>query len=993
MVRNEIIDETRLFDIDEDLLIRASKKKSPQLYIEKKNMREALISALRPLNAVPRLRYDQLNSKWVLDADFLNQRKLPFDLSNYIDWQSEASGENFAQNAQIFHENTISEEPETNVYAQSIQDTVSWRSNEIIVGESNQKLILSYPIERLKNFIAIVQASDNQMYELDLSDYIYELNVYNSLDFKGGVGTKEYACYWTYKNNEIDGLNEAFNIFGTKMAYRNILDYALQDQFGKNMGYYTSAVFKVEYKPYIENMRSEQMRLDRNPYELTDDMFDEYSALLINQQERLNELHDLTSNIFGQIQRLGVDTISTSKKHYDLSAYSESNQDGIYSIGDYTPDGYFVTKVERVYYPTYAIARYELSKNWNRISQFVQVSKEFRAYEIALAKTNYTLKRDVLLPIGYVEISPELKEEGAQLQQIREYFMDTFAETTRDLPYYFGALMYNDYPYFPRDHIVGLPLQLLAEKNAIKFKLDFNDTKLAGKKISTNDIEDEITKNQEGVYYTNEQGRAEYIKPALLYSLWDRADYNTNAEAEISMANEFPNFVIQESDKKRVVINPPTNSLKTIYEVYVRTNYDDYDAKEKIEGEYYLIEEPSDGWPYDNYVIQYRPDLPPENIRMIGEARGIQREIDYELPMYKIMKDTSEILGLEMYLPIYPDTDYIDNIIVGEEMTKDNALLVPKDIPESLYWQVRDEMFDRSVTDNIGKVEDASLSYTFDPSTELFDKYIDVFDSVWNTDKNYALTNYDGDLYFAVNQNNYDGSITTIDKIYFNFNQDIFTINLQPEANVYIGAEATMVINAVMQEYFSTDTIINGQANMNVDVEVGTIQETTAIMNAFANMNLSVEKIEFETNDVDIVIDGIANMNWSGGESENIWTETTAQTPDTTQCVSDLSTTINPLPNANNFSAGTILKRSAYNLTIVSPAPPTWDETIEVDSLPANSEEAETMFANSGSSNYSSFTTCSLTNHVIRFYDPSSGYAYYETVYPSEYYEAENQLL
>jgi len=158
-------------------------------------------------------------------------------------------------------------------------------------------------------------------------------------------------------------------------------------------------------------------------------------------------------------------------------------------------------------------------------------------------------------------------------------------------------------------------------------------------------------------------------------------------------------------------------------------------------------------------------------------------------------------------------------------------------------------------------------------------------------------------------------------------------------------------------------------------------------------MNLNVEKIEFESNSADIVLDGFANMSLFGGESENIWAETTAQTPDTTQCVSDLNTTINPLPNANNYNVGTILKRSAYSLMIVSPAPSTWDETIEVDSLPANSEEAETMFANSGSPNYSSFTTCSLTNHVIRFYDPSSGYAYYETVYPSEYYETENQLL
>ena len=108
-------------------------------------------------------------------------------------------------------------------------------------------------------------------------------------------------------------------------------------------------------------MRARQYRIDREPYEITENMLDQYSTVKLNQQERLNELYDITKNYFGLIQRIGVDTVSISKKHYEI--------DDIFQIGDYTQDNYIVTKVEIVYSRTFVIARYELSKNFNRIAQ------------------------------------------------------------------------------------------------------------------------------------------------------------------------------------------------------------------------------------------------------------------------------------------------------------------------------------------------------------------------------------------------------------------------------------------------------------------------------------------------------------------------------------------------------------------------------------------------------------------------------------------------
>ena len=126
-----------------------------------------------------------------------------------------------------------------------------------------------------------------------------------------------------------------------------------------------NVLFKIEYIPRIENMRSEQYREDYNYLKETE--------IQINQSERINSLFDVTNNIYGQIQRIGVDTLSVSKIHKTLHTYDSTHLNGIWSLGDYTSDGYFITTVELIYYSYYVVARYEMSKNWNRIAQFIQI--------------------------------------------------------------------------------------------------------------------------------------------------------------------------------------------------------------------------------------------------------------------------------------------------------------------------------------------------------------------------------------------------------------------------------------------------------------------------------------------------------------------------------------------------------------------------------------------------------------------------------------------
>lgn len=507
------INSTRIFTIDADFKSIIETVPAPQMYLDKKNLREALIEIFKVVNAIPRLYYDK---GWVLTGDFINQRKLEITIGDGdIDYIQEAAGEDFAQSAEIFHENTIVD----NIISEGIiTDFISFRNNDIILGESDLRLVLSEPISELINFEIVVEKSVGVIEKVSLNDYIFEKKVYDTLDFdNSNTNLQATSVYWTYKSNEIVGFSEKFGTVFENIAIERILNKLGARSSWEDYSFDSSTVlnliFRVEYKPYIETMRSIQYREDIEPYVLRPELLDLYSGLIINQGERINELYDLTDNVYGQIQRLGVDTVSTSKKHYLYS--------GIYNMGDYTEDNYYVTKVEVIPYTTYFIARYEFSKNWNRLAQFIQIDREFRPYEVSLSKSAFTLKRDVLFLAGVVEISKDsnlFHNLGGSYTNLISSFMNTFKNSTYENNISFIKMKSN-----ATNNVIGKHCISAAEKNGLKWKIDFQDTKLAGKNV-TNDtsLTGIITgrKIQQAVYYTRINGELNFVDISLHNGLY-----------------------------------------------------------------------------------------------------------------------------------------------------------------------------------------------------------------------------------------------------------------------------------------------------------------------------------------------------------------------------------------------------------------------------------------------------------------------------------------
>lgn len=756
-VKASLLSSTRLFTIDTTLQSILTNITAPQFYLDKKTLREAIIQVLTYAKAIPRWYYN--GTSWVLGADFINNRNLPFSVENEIDYQSEADGEYYSQKAEIFHENTIPTEDldVPTVYSGSITDFISFRNNAVVLGQSDYKLILTNNIFKLINFYALMNIGTT-ITEVSLNDYIFEKKEYDSKDLDDGQGSQAYSVYWSFNSNEITAFSETFGAFSLTNAINNIISEFTTSVTDGDI------VFRVEYIPYIQTSRSEQYREDIDTeFEQIDSMFAEYTSSIINASERINSLFQLTNNIYGQIQRLGVDTVSFTKLHTDIVDYDGSNN-GLINLGDYTTDGYFVTKKEFIYYNDYVIGRYEMSKNWNRIAQFVQVNKEFRPYEISLTKSDFTLKRDIIFTPINIELSAFLNTSHSN-SNITVKFMKTLVSSVYE-DIISGATFRIGSAYAINSNGVYMPISAQAEKNTIKFKLDFVDTKSAGKMVKHVSAFTTTVIKQELVPYTEDDGEIEYAQITLFESLWNfvhtgikppTGSITTTQTTLRSIADRYPYY----DDDINVVLEigyngvSETSAYTTLINDsnHIKDTFADF-VVPGINGDNYLA--------LDTYKLYYYSTASGA-YDLYGNVVALKNDANYELPIYYISKDRSEILGLEISFPVRINKEEINKFVIGDYLIVNNCLIKKRSSVKTLYYYGSNTPYSKNNTSKIDTTNVISSGLV------LGSHSIVIPSAVYLNYDSYAIADVDGNLYLAVNQRDFNGVKTNVSNIYFNF--------------------------------------------------------------------------------------------------------------------------------------------------------------------------------------------------------------------------------
>ena len=286
---------TRLFTIDSTLSTYLDTINAPQFDLDKKNLREALVEVFKYINAIPRIRFTTVGGARVLYADFINNWHTKINVGNIemeqmgvIDLNNEVDGEDYAQRVESFQENVITSEDNDvpSGYEASIEDVISFRSNDAILGDSSFFLKLSHKVVSLKSISVFVQPSGLDTEEVNLTDWVVEKAVYDAMDADNSgsadKGYKSASAYWQYWSNEIRGFDTTYGWLGISLAVENMVKLATYEQYGANpsSGQWDQLTFKVQYIGFVETTRITQVRED-----LSD--FDEDSAIQVNPAERL----------------------------------------------------------------------------------------------------------------------------------------------------------------------------------------------------------------------------------------------------------------------------------------------------------------------------------------------------------------------------------------------------------------------------------------------------------------------------------------------------------------------------------------------------------------------------------------------------------------------------------------------------------------------------------------------------------------------------------
>jgi hypothetical protein len=410
--------------------------------------------------------------------------------------------------------------------------------------------------------------------EIDLGSRVVEFENWNTLETVRNQNDpdlsnrtkffKNNTFYFRYGKKNIF-VGELFGLFGVQNVFNRVVEAAAVEeavkrgfvpsnlQFsGQQIGGKTyiielpdlndfdldngQVLFRVYYTPLIRALR----------YQIHRDTIDEvdfYSEAIVNQQTRLVDIEKFGNNLKGRINQMAGSVIQLSHR---VKEYSET-----FNVGDFIlDDGLFViTQKEVVIHRDFYNVNYELTKNFNKFSQFIGVDQEIRQSEIGAA--DRTVERDLLYS-EYVEV--EAAESGSgenSIQTLKDtsVILKTLDASFEHTPLKFSTIKTN---VIDDDLLIGLNKSFGGGALSLNFELEDNIS--AG---SSNQPENSAwfrpeRRFNEPVVYADERGRFERLRfksfnkiPTSLEqfegSTGDQG-FNEYGDFQLDLGNQAPSF-------------------------------------------------------------------------------------------------------------------------------------------------------------------------------------------------------------------------------------------------------------------------------------------------------------------------------------------------------------------------------------------------------------------------------------------------------------------
>lgn len=343
----------------------------------------------------------------------------------------------------------------------------------------------------------------------DITSFVYEDDDYNNLSsYDVNVnGSKAYALYWTRDSKNINGLffkNEnAINpVFSNYAIYNIMLACGVKMDTGTNKeSNYPKIRFRISYIPtYTARVRTNKsLVIGGKP-----------RTLAYNQGANSVETQYYGENLKGVVARLGnVEKTLT----YKLTWLTD-----IPKAGQLFDEHNYISAVSVEMYATYIKVTIGLSRDFNRLSQYIGISSEYRQYQVS-ERAVYN-RESVIQEYALITYKNDVYSDSKPIfatEQLVKLFTpsDGSADmlTCATVKTYYGV----------GNTQVNLPLISSSFGNTISLRFAFADNYSAGQKSVRVEKDGNVVYYSEYVPYTDYYGKVAtldfWLQPELVNPL------------------------------------------------------------------------------------------------------------------------------------------------------------------------------------------------------------------------------------------------------------------------------------------------------------------------------------------------------------------------------------------------------------------------------------------------------------------------------------------
>ena len=388
----------------------------------------------------------------------------------------------------------------------------------LLVSNDTAEIITSKPIIEL---LSITARNNNTGVEADLTEYIYEENVYKTLQLDYAViPNRGMAMYYQLGKNVITGgqyqLPQANTNIYSDYAFKKILysafnGYPVISTLPEG-GYWTPIQVK-DYSFFVryrtkDSVRQNHIRPDLRKYLLNSkyDKFPEHNQFN-NQTDVVVDSIKFGNNMYGKL-------IKTGNNNYEKVEWADKYNQTKHKGELYRLNGelYYVAKVTHYYFSSYILSKTTYSKDYNELSRVVGIPSEPRFYEISEQSLIWRelALNDILL----------LTDDPTQLQY-KSNFVFNFDHLSglmigegTDFAKYALTVYKGDKDVSVYDQTIGQPnlykevlnpVNAYSSENTLTYEWDMEDNYSAGDKVITTD--NTSYNSMRAVSYTDIYGR------------------------------------------------------------------------------------------------------------------------------------------------------------------------------------------------------------------------------------------------------------------------------------------------------------------------------------------------------------------------------------------------------------------------------------------------------------------------------------------------------